>query len=117
MISWLPHWKQCNENWLSVFVEICLWRQGQALDYDVQNLCISGLVFTEYDIDGLPAASHHLFIDIDTISATMVEYEWQFDKRTDVKKLYCGFTGNSITEYGDITSAETTRIRYEMITK
>jgi hypothetical protein len=34
-----------------------------------------GLVYTEHDIDVLPAASHRLFIDLDTKSATMVEYE------------------------------------------
>jgi hypothetical protein len=116
MISWLPHWKQFHEDGLSVFVEICVRRQGQAQDYDVQNLWVSGLVFTEYDIDGLPAVSHRLFIDIDKNSAKMIVYEWQFDILTDVKKVHCGFTCNSITEIRDITTAETTGISYEVIT-
>jgi len=33
------------------------------------------------------------------------------------KKLHCGFTGNSVAENGDITSAETREISYEVITK
>jgi hypothetical protein len=41
----------------------------------MQNFLVSGLVLTEYDIDGLPAASHPLFIDIDTNSMTVVVYE------------------------------------------
>jgi hypothetical protein len=47
---------------------------------------------------------------------TVVVYEWQFDINR-CKKVHCGSTGNSITECGDITSAEMTGISYEMITK
>jgi len=82
MISWLPHWKQFHEDGLHVFAR----RQGQSQDYDMQTVWVSDLVFTEYDIGGLPGASRLLFIEIDTNSATKLEYEWQFDILTDVKK-------------------------------
>ena len=84
MISWLPHWKQYHEDGLYVFVR----RQSQSQDYDVQNLWFSVLVFTEYDIDGLPGAGRLLFIDIDTTSVSKVEYEWQFDILTFWRRNY-----------------------------
>jgi hypothetical protein len=47
----------------------------------------------------------------------VVEYEWQFEVLTDVKKLHCGFNGNIVIEYGDITSVEMPGISHQVIIK